>query len=129
MMSEFRYYKVKKEDLGLLEAYKNEVETMIQANKELENEFAERAKKLSNHHHSNLVLMWKRLSASVGLDPDKTWGRAEYQVETRYLEAGFGALLYVPRTSNPLQELMNEAPEADREDPETHIPDDTTTRH
>ena len=125
----FRYYKVEGSALEILMAYKVELETLVADRQNLEQEFAERADQHTEYHRANLQSMWKRLAASVGLDPDKTWGRPEYQVEIRFLEDGFGAILYVPRHTNPLQHLLGDEPVGEPSDPTTDIPSKDITRH
>ena len=73
--------------------------------------------------------MWRRPAASVGLDPENTWGSHEYQIEARYLDDGFGAILYMPRHTNPARDMLRGEPVTEVENPETDIPDDETTRH
>lgn len=126
---QFRYYKVEGEGFELLKAYSNELKLMAADRDRLAREFEERAQKQAESHHVNLRSIWFRLAASVGLDPEKTWGSAEYQIEARYLDEGFGALLYTPRHTNPMQQALEGQPIAPREDPETEVPDETETRH
>ena len=81
------------------------------------------------HHQANLRSLWCRLSASVGLDPDTTWGSPEYQIEARFTDDGFGALLYMPRHTNPLAQALQGVPISQPQDPETEIPPKDVTRH
>ncbi len=125
----FRYYKIEGDALEVLRAYRAELEAMVADHEKLETEFAERAQQQVEYHQANLRSMWHRLAASVGLDPDNTWGSPEYQIEARYTEDGFGALLYIPRHTNPLRDMLAGEPVAKPENPETDVPDDKTTRH
>lgn len=125
----FRYYKVEGPALELLRAYRAELEALVDDRNKLEQEFAERAQQQGEYHQANLRAMWRRLSASVGLDPEKTWGSPEYQIEARYLDEGFGAILYMPRHTNPARDLLQGEPVAAPENPETDIPSKDTTRH
>ena len=65
----------------------------------------------------------------MGLDPDNTWGSPEYQIEARYLDDGFGAVLYMPRHINPMRELLENEPVASPSDPETDLPPKNTKVH
>ena len=125
----FRYYKVEGSSLEILRAYKAELEALVEGRKKLELEFAERANQQSDYHKSNLRSMWQRLVASVGLDPNTTWGSPEYQVEVRYLDDGFGAILYTPRHANPLREMLGDEPVGQPSNPAIDIPPKGTTRH
>jgi len=127
--SKFRYYKCEGEALDLLKSYKIELEALIDGRQTLEQEYIERVQILQDYHQANLRIMWRRLAAAVGLDPDKTWGSPEYQVEARYLEDGFGALLYIPRTQNPLREVLGDSPETELENPEKDLPSKDVTKH
>jgi hypothetical protein len=125
----FRYYKIEGPILEILKAYKAELGVMAEERMKLEQEYMERARQQSEYHQANLHIMWRRMAASVGLDPDTTWGSPEYQIEARYIDDGFGALLYVPRHTNPLRDMLGGEPVAEPQNPETDIPDDKTTRH
>ncbi len=125
----FRYYPVKGPALEILTAYKDELDALVNDRKNLEREFTERAHQQSEYHQANLRAMWRRLAASVGLDPDTTWGSPEYQIEARYIDDGFGALLYIPRHTNPLQELLVGEPVSPPQDPKADVPPKDTTRH
>lgn len=125
----FRYYPIKGEALELLRAYKAELESLVEDRVALEKEFTERAKQQTEYHQANLQAMWRRMAASVGLDPDATWGSPEYQIEARYVNEGFGALLYMPRHIDPLREVLGGEPVEQPEDPATSIPPKDTTRH
>ena len=109
-------------------AYKAELEALVDDRQKLEQEYAERAQKQAEYHQANLRAMWQRLAAMVGLDPEKTWGSPEYQIEARYLDDGFGALLYIPRHTNPMREMLGGEPVAQPEDPAMDVPPDDTTR-
>lgn len=126
---QFRYYKVEGPALELLKAYKVELEALVTDRQKLELEFVERANQQTEYHQGNLQAMWRRLAASVGLDPDTTWGSPEYQIEARYTDDGFGAILYMPRQSNPMRDLLAGEPVAPPQDPATDIPSEDTTRH
>lgn len=125
----FRYYKVEGANLELLKAYKEGLTALVEDRHKLEQEYAERLNQQAEYHQANLRALWRRLAASVGLDPDKTWGSPEWQIEGRYLDEGFGAILYQPRHTNPLRELLGGEPVAEPEDPATDIPPKDTTRH
>ena len=125
----FRYYKIEGEALELLVAYRAELLALIEDREKLEKEFMERADASRKHHQGNLRAMWGRLSASVGLDPEATWGSPEYQIEARYVDDGFGAILYMPRHINPARAELQGEPVGAPSSPETDIPDKDTTRH
>ena len=125
----FRYYTIEGPTLEILKAYKDELDTLIADRYKLEQEFAERANQQAEYHQANLRAMWRRMAASVGLDPDSTWGSAEYQIEARYMKDGFGAILYIPRSTNSMRDLRGSQPVGERSDPETDIPPDSVTRH
>lgn len=125
----FRYYKIEGPALEILAAYRAELDALVEDRQKLEQEFTERAEQQTTYHQANLRSLWRRMSASVGLDPDKTWGSPEYQIEARYLEHGFGAILFMPRHTNPMRGVLEGEPVAERQDPVTDIPPDDTTRH
>ena len=125
----FRYYQLEGEGLELLREYREGLASLIDARGRLEIEYTERINKLNASRQAKLRDQWYRMSAMVGLDPKKTWGSQEYQIETRYLADGFGAILYMPRANNPFFQEVPGEPETERQDPETDIPDDETTRH
>jgi len=124
-----RYYKVDGAGLEFMKAYRDELEATLDDRDKLEAEYAERAQQQAAYHQAKLRALWRRLSASVGLDPNETWGSAEYQIETRYLDDGFGAVLYVPRQVNSLQEMLGSEPVTKSDDPAMEIPSKDTTRH
>lgn len=101
-VAEFRYFPCTGAAFELLKAYRDEIDGLSQSHLKLHQEFQERSMALHQHHQGNLKSMWARLSAMVGLDPDKTWGNAEYQIEARYIEDGFGAIIYQPQQRGDL---------------------------
>ena len=123
--SMFRYFKCEGSALDLLRAYQDELELLSANHVKLHTEFQERSEAMHIHHQGNLKAMWQRLSAMVGLDPKKTWGNSEYQIEARYLKDGFGAILYLPRPDGDvLQTLMGAAaPAADNDPHDEEAPD------
>lgn len=125
----FRYYKIEGPALEILKAYKAELDALIEDRQALEQEYMERVQQQAEYHQSNLRTMWRRMAAHVGLDPDNTWGSPEYQIEARYLDDGFGALLYMPRHTNPLRGMLSGEPVAPPSDPAMDIPPDDITRH
>jgi len=124
-----RYYKIEGAALEILKAYNTELRALIDDRQKLELEFTERAEEQSSYHRANLRSLWRRLAASVGLNPDDTWGSPEYQIEARYIADGFGAILYMPRHINPLQEMLGDTPIGQPSDPATDVPPKDTTRH
>lgn len=125
----FRYYKVEGAALDVLRAYKEELESLVDDREKLEIEFAERVRQQAEYHQANLQALWRRLAASVGLDPNDTWGSPEYQIEARYIDDEFGAILYMPRHTNPLREVLGGEPVAQPSDPAMDIPPKDVTRH
>lgn len=123
----FKYFKCNEGPaLELLKAYQDELTLLSAGHVKLHREFQERADALQMHHQGNLRSMWMRLSALVGLDPEKTWGNPEYQIEARYLEDGFGALLFTPLPQVvPLQSLLEgELAEPPDDDPHGEVAPD-----
>jgi hypothetical protein len=112
----------------LLKAYRDELDVLSVNHIKLHQEFQERSDVMHQHHQSNLRSMWARLSAMVGLDPEKTWGNPEYQIESRYLNDGFGALLYIPQIhTGALQELLSGgAAQVEEDDPFQEVAPDKT---
>ncbi len=125
----FRYYRLIGEGLELLKAYRAELDVMLDDRDALATEFAERSNQQNEYHNAKLCALWRKMTALVGLDHETTWGSPEYQIETRFFEAGFGALLFIPRTNNPMARMLDHLPEGEEQNPETDIPDDETTRH
>jgi len=128
-MSEFRYYKCEGPALELLKAYRIEMEILIAGRKTLEHEYVTRMNAHQEYHQSNLRSIWRRMAAMVGLDPNKTWGTPEYQLETRYLDDGFGAILYIPQAPNPIKEALGGESSAEVQNPEADLPTKTDTVH
>ena len=129
IVPKFRYYRLIGEGLDLLKAYRAELDALSDDRDALATEFAERSQQQNEYHNAKLCNLWRRMSALVGLDHDKTWGSPEYQIETRFMDAGFGALLYIPRPNNPMARMLEHLPEGEEQNPETDIPDDEITRH
>jgi hypothetical protein len=125
----FQYYKLEGPGLELLKAYKKELDAFLDGRDKLNEEFAERAKQQAEYHQANLRAMWRRLAASVGLNPDNTWASQEYQIEVRYIDDGFGAILYMPRHLNPAKKALGDEPIAQPQDPANDIPPEGTTKH
>lgn len=125
----FRFYQLEGDGLELLKAYRAELDAMLDDRAALAAEFAQRTDQQNEYHNSKLCAMWRKMTAFVGLDHDTTWGSPEYQIETRFFDAGFGALLYIPRPDNPMARMLSHLPEGEEQDPETDIPDDEITRH
>ena len=90
LVAKFRYFPCTGAAFELLKAYRDEIEGLSKGHLKLHQEFQERSVALHQHHQGNLKSMWARLSAMVGLDPEKTWGNAEYQIEARYIDDGLG---------------------------------------
>jgi len=106
--AKFRYFPCTGSALDLLRAYQDELDLLSANHVKLHKEFQERSEAMHLHHQGNLRSMWARLSAMVGLDPEKTWGNPEYQIEARYLKDGFGAILFLPRPpGDAMQALLS----------------------
>lgn len=120
----FQYFKCEGDAFEILKAYTAELKILAEGQMELHMEFAERSTKLQDHHQSNLRSMWRRMAALVGVDPDASWGKLEYQVEVRYLEDGFGAITFQPTPSHPLQALLDGDPVEPPIDPKTETAPD-----
>jgi len=127
--TKFRYYRLGGDGLEVLKAYRAELDALMDDREALEKEFMERAQREGEYHQAKLRALWRRMAASVGLDPDNTWGSPEFQIETRFMKDGFGAILYMPRADNPMARMLGDLPIGEPENPETDIPDDETTRH
>ena len=128
-VSKFRFYQLKGDGMELLKAYRAELDALIEDRDALATEFAERSNQQNEYHNAKLCTMWRKMAAMVGLDHDNTWGSPEYQIETRFMDAGFGAILYIPRPANPMARMLEHLPEGEEQDPATDLPDDETTRH
>ena len=102
----FKYFPCTGAALDLLRSYKAEIDMMRKADQALHEEFEKRFTAVREMHHARLRQLWFRLVASVGLDPDVTWQNPEYLIEVRYLDEGFGAVLYEPRQPNPVEQAM-----------------------
>lgn len=104
--AKFRYFPCTGSALDLLRAYQDELDLLSANHVKLHQEFQERSEAMHLHHQGNLKSMWQRLSAMVGLDPEKTWGNQEYQIEARYLNDGFGAILYLPKPQGDVLQAL-----------------------
>ena len=125
----FRYYRLEGDGLEILKAYRAELDALIDDRDALEREFAERAEQDAAYHQAKLRGLWRRMSATVGLDPDNTWGSPEFGIETRFLAEGFGALTYTPRSDNPMARMLGNMPIGEPADPETDLPPEGTKVH
>ena len=127
-----RYFKCEGESFDLLCRYKRQLDSMALAHVRLQKEMAERQRKSNEHFSSILNTIWERMTALIGLVPKVSWGNPEYQLETRYIDDGFGAILYNPSDgSNTIGALLGiEDDRSDKKtDPRTSVPPKNVTRH
>ena len=96
-----KYFVCKGPAFDSLVAYKDEIEALLTDHEQVQKEFAEKALAQKEIHEAKLHDIWVTLMMRIGLDPAKTWQNPEYQVETRYLVDGFGAIVYEPIADNP----------------------------
>lgn len=124
MTRAFKYYKCEGPALTMLQAYKHELDTLVENRVALEKKFEKDYTQLQERHQATLRDLWRRMAAMVGLDPEGTWGNPEYQIEARYLEDGFGAVLFIPREPHPFQEILGqgEIPDEQPDEP-VSVPD------
>lgn len=116
--SGFRYYPVPQESLDLLKEYDEAIQQYQAARQALIAEFQQRMMELAQGNAVNLEKLWERLSSAVGLDPAMTWKNPAYQIETRYLGSGFGAITFVPQDASLDQIMGREGSEAIETPPE-----------
>lgn len=94
-----------------LVAYKAEITALVQNHENLQKDFNDRAVALKVQHEAKLHSLWVTMVMRLGLDPVKTWQNPEYQVETRYLPDGFGAVVYEPIPDSPFARAMGQGKE------------------
>ncbi len=105
-LNEIKVYVCEGVALDMMRAYKKEIDQMVSDQDKLQTEFTELATKQNDVHEAKLHELWTGISLHVGLDPDKTWKNPVYQAETRYLLDGFGAVVYIPPSSNLFSEMF-----------------------
>lgn len=108
----FKHWPLPKDMLDLMRAYRDSMmsarEEIIALNKETQ----ERALVIQNAHMAEMMELWRRMSASVGLSHEETWGDYQYGIEARYIEDGFAAITYLPQQAHPLAGMLpGEQPE------------------
>lgn len=89
------------EALDLLRKFNKELNDSLEARQNLQAEYNERLAQLSNTTTLNMREIWFKLAPMVDLDAEATWLDRAYGVETRYLDHGFGAVVYNPQMANP----------------------------
>ena len=109
--------------LDALRAYRDEIDLLVANHKKLQEDFNNRALEQKKVHEAKLHDLWVAMVLRVGLDPVKTWQNAEYQVETRYLKEGFGAIVYEPISDNAFREIFGKSAAADDTPALTEAPD------
>ncbi len=114
-LTEAKYFRCKGAALKALRDYKNEIDALVEEHDTLAKKFHDIAIKQKEVREAKLFELWNVLMMHMGLDPNKTWQNAEYQIETRYIDEGFGAIVYEPKPGNPLATLLSQQPEEDEE--------------
>ena len=95
----------------MLKAYVEAHDLLISDQQKIQKEFAAKALKQREVHEANMHDLWVKMALLAGLDPSLTWLNPAYQVETRYIKEGFGAIVYEKVPDHPLAAIMGEKKE------------------
>ena len=112
-----KYFVCKGPAFDSLVAYKDEIEALLTDHEQVQEEFTKKATAQKEIHEAKLHDIWVTLMMQLGLDPVVTWQNAEYQVETRYMPDGFGAIVYEPIADSPFAAIMGQPPKEDDDKP------------
>lgn len=104
----FKSYPLTGEALELAKAYAKEIDLNHQEINEIQREAQERATAATEARRAKMRELWVRMAASVGLDPDTTWDSQQWGADVRYLDHGFGAIVYYPPQPNPLAGMFGQ---------------------
>lgn len=120
---ELHYFVCKGPAFEALVAYKAEITALVDDHTALQKEFNDLAVGLKDKHEAKLHDLWVTMVMRLGLDPVKTWQNPEYQVETRYIPDGFGAVVYEPIPDSPFARAMGQGKEGPDEPAFMEVPD------
>lgn len=122
--NDVNYFVCKGPAFDALVAYKAEIDALVSDHENLQKDFNDRAVKLKTEHEGKLHDLWKTMAMRLGLDHVKTWQNPEYQVETRYITDGFGAVVYEPMPDHPFAAGMGIGKEEEEVEPAmVEVPD------
>lgn len=106
----FKHYPLPPTGLTLLKQFRDETNRMSDSVEALHAEYQARIDACHLHSRKRLRDLWYQIAPLAGVDAEATWNTGGWQVETRYIDSGFGALIYYPRPQHPLAALMGNAP-------------------
>lgn len=104
---EAKYFTCIGDALVTLKAYRDEIHAMQADHVAIRERYNTEAEQCRARHDTVLAELWKRLNMLIGLDHTKTWQNPEYQVETRYIEEGYGCVIFEKITEDsPFARIM-----------------------
>lgn len=109
MASDFKFYPCESEALELLKKYHEGITRLHEKQTVLQKEYSEKLLENQKAAFAELGNLWRPMAAMAGLDPNvSSFSNPDYSVETKYLDKGFGGIVYQPRQRNPLEEMMGD---------------------
>lgn len=124
MTSDFKFYQCEGEALELLKKYHEGIKQLHETQVALQKEYQEKLLENQKAAFAELGNLWRPMVAMAGLDPNvSSFSNPDYSVETKYLDKGFGGIVYQPRQRNPFEEMMGGQTE-EPDDPDS-VPDKT----
>jgi len=99
---EFKFYPCENEALEMLKTYNEGYDRLHKKQVALQEEYQEKLLVNQKESFAELGDIWRRMAAIAGIDPSiVSFSNPEYSVETKYLDQGFGGIVYQPQPRNP----------------------------
>lgn len=99
MSNKSKYFVLSGEALDLLKEFNEVLTENIEGTKKLQEEFESRSQQMHTKHNAELRALWFKMAPLVGLDAEATWHDRSYSVDTRYIDEGFGTIVFSPQAS------------------------------
>lgn len=122
----FKFFPVSGDGLTALKKYQERLDRFLEDREALREEFRSREDAVAQAATRELRGLWTQIAVSAEVDVEATWGEAEWGIETRYLDKGFGAVTYTPQPQHPLAAMMGDQPEEKADEAEEGAPNDAT---
>ena len=116
MKDGFRYFPLPPEGVELARQYKDVQKGLMDYIEKLQAEYGEKVKAHQVVAQEQLADLWVKIANTVGVDAQESLQNPEWDIETRYINDGFAAILFYPRQPNPLLEAMGVPQEKEDED-------------
>lgn len=121
----FKYFPVTGDGLKALKKYQRRLDRFLEDRRALREEFRSREDAIAQTASRELRGLWTQIAVSANVDVEATWGQPEWGIETKYLDADFGAVVYTPPQPHPLAAMLGEQPE-EKSDEEEGVPNGAT---